>query len=153
MAQNITTTIVDDFDRKTPAETFPFTHNGVEYTIDLGPFNAKNFTSMIEAHERKIAALVEEFEGKMSKYLDKAQPVKGKGKGKGKKAPKNYDPEAVRAWALEEGLTDKTRGRLSQDILDAYAKRNAPVEVEAPEAPETVEAPEAEVEVTETVEA
>lgn len=38
-----------------------------------------------------------------------------------------YDAKAVRAWAMSKGVTVNTRGRLSSEILDAYAKANPTV--------------------------
>lgn len=41
-----------------------------------------------------------------------------------------YDAKAVRAWAASKGLTVNARGRLSGEILDAYAKDNPTVKAE-----------------------
>lgn len=35
-----------------------------------------------------------------------------------------YDAKAIRVWAASNGITVNTRGRLSSEILDAYAKAN-----------------------------
>lgn len=121
MARNIITnvTIVDDFDGATPAETIPFTFGGSSYTVDLGPLNAANFNKMREAHERKIAALNEEFEAKMDKFVKVAKRT-----GRASLGERDYDPAQVREWAAQNGHDVPARGRISNDVIHAYRAAN-----------------------------
>ncbi|PIM66093.1 hypothetical protein CTU88_45145 [Streptomyces sp. JV178] len=42
-----------------------------------------------------------------------------------------YDAKAVRAWAKANGIEINSRGRISSEILEAYAKANPDVKAEA----------------------
>lgn len=41
---------------------------------------------------------------------------------KGRKGKFSAQPQDIRAWAQEQGLTTAVRGKFSQDILDAYGQ-------------------------------
>lgn len=117
MAQHITSTIVCDFDGITPAETHRFEFNNKTYTVDLGPLRAHNLNQINDAYERKIAELKAERDRKLAPYVAVAKMERAH---KTKDKTKKSDAHKVRAWAADNGYNVGNRGRLSQDIRNAY---------------------------------
>lgn len=124
-----TTVIVDDLDGSTGAETVTFSFQGETYEIDLVKKNRSAF------------------EKTMKPYLDAARRSSGRGgrggRGGGRRAAassssgsgrsrsrgssrssssssSSTDLAAVRAWANQNGYQVSSRGRIPQQILDAY---------------------------------
>lgn len=105
-------TIADDFDGSTPAETVTFFVSGKEYAIDLN-----------EEHRAQLQEVLADFEGKMDSYVAKARAVSKPGAGKTSQAGPSYDAKAVRAWAADNGYEVGDRGRIPLEILTAYENR------------------------------
>lgn len=105
-------TIADDFDGSTPAETASFFVSGKEYAIDLN-----------EEHRGQLREVLAEFEEKMASYVAKARAVGRPGGGNKTKAAPSYDAKAVRAWAAGNGYEVADRGRIPLEILTAYENR------------------------------
>lgn len=106
-------TIADDFDGSTPAETMTFTVSGKDYAIDLN-----------EEHAQQLQAVISEFEEKMSPYVAKARSL-GKSataKATATRAP-SYDAKAVREWAAQNNYEVSARGRISQKVVEAHRNR------------------------------
>lgn len=104
----IKTTIVDDFDGKTPAETLNFFHQGDKYAIDLGDENGQKLMDLLSKHADELKP-----------YLEKAVKV-----GKASAPAKKVDATAVREWANANGYEVAPRGRISFEVLEAYENRN-----------------------------
>ena len=96
---DLTGEVIEDGD----AVTIEFSVNGKGYTIDLGPRNAAAFHAGLEKY---IAAATRIAPPRGSKPA-----VRG-----------NDDLSAIRAWATQNGYTIASRGRISADVKDAYAK-------------------------------
>lgn len=115
---NTTVTVTDDLDGKNGAETVLFSLDGVDYSIDLGALNRKNFRAS------------------MQKYIDAAKvvtPVKAR-KSKTSAKP-NGDASLIREWARTNGIAVGERGRLNPSVIEAFnAAQTAPVEPVAVEA-------------------
>ena len=105
-------TIADDFDGSTPAETVRFFVSGKEYAIDLN-----------EEHRGELQKVLAEFEDKMDSYVTKARAVGKARTGKTSKAAASYDAKAVRAWAADNEYEVADRGRIPLEILTAYEDR------------------------------
>lgn len=105
-------TIADDFDGSTPAETVTFFVSGKEYAIDLN-----------EERQAQLQEALADFEGKMSSYVAKARSVSRSGAGKTSKAAPSYDAKAVRSWAVDNGYEVADRGRIPLKVLTAYENR------------------------------
>lgn len=105
-------TIADDFDGSTPAETVRFFVSGKEYAIDLN-----------EEHRGQLQEVLAEFEDKMAPYVAKARAVSKSGAGKTSKPTPSYDAKAVRAWAADNGYEVGDRGRIPLEIITAYEDR------------------------------
>ncbi|MCI2264762.1 histone-like nucleoid-structuring protein Lsr2 [Sediminivirga luteola] len=108
MAQKVKVILIDDLDGGEAAETVRFGLDGVDYEIDLSQQHA------------------EELRGALSPYLGKARRVSaarsrarrtqsgGSGSSSGGSLTK------VRAWAREQGYQIGDRGRVPQEIVEAY---------------------------------
>lgn len=105
-------TIADDFDGSTPAETVTFFVSGKKYAIDLN-----------EEHQAQLQDVLAEFEDKMESYVTKARAVGKARTGKTSKAASSYTAKAVRAWAADNGYEVGDRGRIPVEILSAYENR------------------------------
>lgn len=112
-------TIADDFDGSTPAETVYFTVSGKEYAIDLN-----------EEHRAELEEVLDAFAEQMRRYTDAARPMgkatspratSSRSGGAGRKS--GTDTKAVRAWAQENGYEVGDRGRIPAEIVEAYTNR------------------------------
>lgn len=107
MAQKVHIVLVDDIDESEADESVSFALDGKEYAIDL---NAANATKLREA---------------LAPYVAHARPVSGRGRrAGGSRAASSATgpaPAEIRAWARENGFTVPDRGRVSQEVRDAYA--------------------------------
>ncbi len=114
MARKVVYQLIDDLDgtqlTEGQGETVKFGLDGVEYEIDLSKNNAQ--------------ALRESLEG----YVKTARRVGGRAqRGTRTQLPSTgpkRDLAAVRKWASANGYTVADRGRVPQDVLDAYDAAN-----------------------------
>lgn len=104
MAQKVQTFFIDDIDGGEAAGTVHFALDGVEYEIDLS----------IEHTDEMHTAL--------GKYVDHARKVGGttRRRGSGRRSANTIDTTAVRAWAREQGINIKDRGRVPADVVTKY---------------------------------
>jgi hypothetical protein len=105
MAQKITTLFIDDIDGGEAEGTVRFALDGTEYEIDL---NAQHG---------------EELRSALGKYVTHARKVGGtarRGTARGARRPSTVDTVAVRAWAREQGIDIKDRGRVPAGIVARY---------------------------------
>lgn len=82
--------------------TVQFALDGVDYEIDL---NSKN---------------EEKFRKALAPYVEKAHRVGKKTGKRGKRTQVGPPAAEVRAWAISEGMDVPERGRIPQEIWDAY---------------------------------
>jgi hypothetical protein len=105
MAQKIQTLFIDDIDGGEAEGTVRFALDGAEYEIDL---NAKHS---------------EELRSALGTYVTHARKVGGtarRGTVRGGRRPSTVDTVAVRAWARENGVDIKERGRVPADVVAKY---------------------------------
>lgn len=104
MAQRMT--LVDDVDQTSVAdETITFSLDGVNYEIDLSSANAERLRSDLAVwvgHARRLGGR-------------KAAARKGAGKG---------SANAIRAWAIANGMEVSSRGRVPAEVRAAYELAN-----------------------------
>jgi hypothetical protein len=105
MAQKIQTLFIDDIDGGEADGTVRFGLDGTEYEIDLS------------------AAHNAELRDALSKYVSHARKVTAKGArqplARGRRSSP-IDTTAVRAWARENGIDIKERGRVPADVVAKY---------------------------------
>ena len=112
MARKTVVRLVDDVDGSDAVETVVFGIDARTYEIDLS--------------EEHAAELREAY----APYLRTARKVGRPGAGppgthgtRGSTAPRaaaGYDPSAVRAWALANGMEVDPRGRIASDVIAQY---------------------------------
>lgn len=114
MAQKVTTHLVDDLTGDTietgEGRTVQFAFDGSSYEIDLTDDN------------------VEKLREALSDYIAAARKVSGRssrGTSSGAKSRSNPDDLAkIRVWAMANGHQVAARGRISQQVRDAYDAAN-----------------------------
>lgn len=104
MAKKTIVTLTDDIDGSKAERTVEFTWQGVPYEIDLSKKNATAFEKVV------------------APYVEKARKVRGRGT-RGRRpaaASTRSDLRAVREWAAANGYEVAQRGRISEEIREAY---------------------------------
>jgi hypothetical protein len=93
VARKVEITLVDDLDGSPATETVHFGLDGNHYEIDLGEANAAGLRSLL------------------APYIEA---------GRRSNAYSSAEAPAIRAWAAENGFQVSERGRLHQEIIEAY---------------------------------
>ncbi|MDT0212063.1 Lsr2 family protein [Curtobacterium sp. BRD11] len=110
MAQKVTTTFVDDLDGREieagKGGTVSFAFDGVDYEIDLSDKNTEKLRAVLE------------------NYIAAARRVGRPGAQRAAKRSQrsSEDLAAIREWAAGQGMAVSTRGRIAQDVKDAFYK-------------------------------
>ncbi len=104
MAQKVQVILVDDLTGGSADETILFGLDGVNYEIDLNSQNAEKLRSALE------------------QYVDAARKVSRAPRGARKARVVQDGPSAneIRDWARVNGYAVNVRGRVPQDVRDAY---------------------------------
>lgn len=105
MAQKIQTLFIDDIDGGEATGTVRFALDGTDYEIDL---NAKH---------------ADELRDSLKVYITHARKVGGsssRSTGRAVRKPNAIDTVAVRAWARENGIDIKERGRVPARVVARY---------------------------------
>jgi hypothetical protein len=105
VAQNIQTLFVDDIDGSEAEGTVRLALDGAEYEIDLSKGHSEALRTALAtyiAHGRKVGGSAR-------------RPARGT-----RRAGSSIDNTAVRAWAKEQGIDTKERGRIPADIVEQY---------------------------------
>lgn len=109
MARSVKVILTDDIDG-TPAEsTIEFAYKGNEYEIDLSEENAEKLADALAPF---ITA------GR------KTSSGRGRGKASGSAASNREETQKIRLWAIDAGKSVNARGRIPQEIVDAYHASN-----------------------------
>lgn len=110
MATRTTVLLTDDMDGSEADETVSFAMDGVAYEIDLSQDNANDFRDSMSAymqHGRKVSG-----RSSSSRATNIRRPTNLSGE--------REQREQVRVWARENGFQIGDRGRIAQNIIDAY---------------------------------
>ncbi len=118
MAQKTVVTFLDDLDGESEAEgTVPFALDGVEYEIDLTKENAEDlreiFAPYIAAGRRTGGRRTSS--GRSRSSSRSSSPSASGPVARGREALK-----AIRDWAKGEGWAVSDRGRLPNNVVEAY---------------------------------
>lgn len=117
MAKRTVTTLVDDIDGTDATVTVYFSWEGVDYSIDLNDKNALDFETVIWPFLSNATRVG-------GRKHRKATTVKDITTTKGRTRTEREENEAIRAWALGKGYEVAARGRIKQEIKDAYYAAN-----------------------------
>lgn len=107
MAQKVHVVLEDDIDGTEAAETLAFSVDGVSYEIDLNSEHA------------------EQLRESFAPWVRAGRRVGGRRSTQKATSKQRNDLAEVRAWAKEQGLQVAERGRVSQDVQDAYRAAHA----------------------------
>src|SRR4051812_17738092 len=104
--QKVITELVDDIDGTKADETVNFALDGVSYEVDLSKQNASNLRKGLE------------------EYVTKGRRIGGRAKrglanGLSGAADKSQT-SAIRSWAKSHGLKVSSRGRIPEEVSQAY---------------------------------
>ena len=105
MAQKVQTLYIDDMDGSEAEGTVRFGLDGAEYEIDLSTAHSEALRSSLQpyiAHARKVGG--------------------ARRAGRTRRAPSAVDTHAIRAWAREQGIDIKERGRVPADVVARYGE-------------------------------
>jgi hypothetical protein len=105
MAQKIQTLFIDDIDGGEAEGTIRFALDGTEYEIDL----SKNHSEALRTA--------------LANYIEHSRKVGGTARRVtrgSRRTATTVDNTAVRAWAKEQGIDIKERGRIPGDIVEKY---------------------------------
>ena len=106
MAQRTIIKLVDDLDDKEiedDGQTVSFSYNGVQYEIDLSEKNAKKLGDAL------------------APFVSAARRVGGRhARGSSSTKTDKHQLGAVREWARQHGMKVSDRGRVSQEVQNAY---------------------------------
>lgn len=106
MAQKIQVLLTDDLSGDEAQETVTFALDGSNYEIDLTTEHANELREKLQSyisHGRRVRS------GTSSRSQKRAPAARG------------ADSRKIREWAIGNGFTPSARGRISQEILEAYA--------------------------------
>jgi len=112
--EEVTVSLIDDFDGTEAAETVKFSLDGKSYEIDLSKPNANELRRTLRP------------------YIDRSRtarraPAARRTGGSGRRGParrsEGYDRTEVRAWAKANRIKVAPRGRISNDVVEKW--RNA----------------------------
>jgi hypothetical protein len=105
VAQKIQTLFIDDIDGGEAEGTVRFGLDGTDYEIDL---NAKHTEDLRNALANYVA------------HARKAGGAARRGAARGSRGASTVDTVAVRAWAREQGIGIKDRGRVPAEVVAKY---------------------------------
>lgn len=107
MATRIETTLIDDLDGGTAAETVRFGLDGTDYEIDLS-----------EEHAAELRQAL----GRFATAARKETGTRRRSTAPATAALGRQRTQQIRAWAQAQGMTINSRGRLNASVIDAYDK-------------------------------
>lgn len=104
MAQKVQVVLIDDIDGGSADETVTFALDGARYEIDLTTANA------------------ERLRADMADWISKARRVSAAkvATRRSSGSRKGSDAAKIREWARSKGMDVPERGRVSQELRDAY---------------------------------
>ena len=109
MAKQTTVTLIDDIDGSEADESVEFTIDGKSYEIDLSSANSARLREAV------------------APFVSAARRSGGRRSGSAAAAPapsrQSTDRElnqAIREWAVKEGMKISERGRIPSNVLEAY---------------------------------
>lgn len=110
MAQRFEVLLTDDLDGTELAvgkgESIRFALDGVDYEIDL---SSKNATALRKA---------------LTPYVDAGRKLRANGRAGTRHTRVGADPQTVKVWARANGYEVKGRGRVPNEILEAFNAAN-----------------------------
>lgn len=111
MARQVITTLIDDLDGKPADRTVEFGIDGVNYSIDLSEANAGKLRTTLDTYIEAGRRL-----GRSGTASSTSRPA-----SRSATTPNRRDENReIRAWAAQNGFEVSERGRIPQEVIDAY---------------------------------
>jgi hypothetical protein len=111
MATRTQTFLVDDLDGSDASETVMFSLDGKSYVLDLSDSNAEKLRSAFKTYTDA------------ARKGDVASAARRSVASSSSSASKRSDLAEIRDWANKNGFSVSTRGRVPQNVLDAFDAR------------------------------
>jgi hypothetical protein len=111
MVRRVEVRLVDDLDGGTADESVTFSLDGITYEIDLSKEHAGELRSALEP----FVAAAQKVAGSSTRHRV--------GGMRGRRAPARTDRaqnQAIRDWAIRNGLEVSPRGRISRAVMEQY---------------------------------
>lgn len=112
--EEVTVSLIDDFDGTEAAETVRFAIDGKSYEIDLSKTNANELRRTLRPYIDR------------SRTARRTPNSRRTGKGSSGRGParrsEGYDRTEVRAWAKANRIKVAPRGRISNEIVEKWRK-------------------------------
>jgi hypothetical protein len=113
--EEVTVSLVDDFDGTEAAETVKFALDGKSYEIDLSKPNANELRRTLRPYIERSRTARRSAAAKRS----------AKGSGRGTRRAEGYDRTEVREWAKKNRVKVAPRGRISNEVVEKFRKATA----------------------------
>lgn len=114
--EEVTVTLVDDFDGTDAAETIKFSLDGKNYEIDLSKANANEFRRTLRPYVDRARI------ARRSPGARNAKSPQAKGQSGGRS--EGYDRTEVREWAKAHRIRVAPRGRIANDVVEKFRAAN-----------------------------
>ena len=112
--EEVTVSLIDDFDGSEAAETVKFSLDGKTYEIDLSRSNASELRRTLRPYVDRARG-VRRASGATG---TKSSPVRGGTR----RRPEGYDRTEVRAWAKANRIKVSSRGRIANEVVEKWRK-------------------------------
>ncbi|GIF03629.1 histone-like nucleoid-structuring protein Lsr2 [Actinoplanes siamensis] len=110
MARQVITTLIDDLDGKKADRTVEFSLDGISYTIDLSEANAGKLRKALDPYINAGTRLGRTASGR----------VPARGGAPARTAGSRDENRLIREWAISNGHKISERGRIPQEVSNAY---------------------------------
>ena len=114
MARQVITTLIDDLDGKKADRTVEFSLDGVSYTIDLSEANAGKLRKALDPYISAGTRLGRTTGGRIASRAGVPSRPAGS----------RDENRLIREWALRNGHKISERGRIPQEVSNAYRAAN-----------------------------
>jgi len=111
--EEVSVSLVDDFDGTEAAETVKFALDGKAYEIDLSKSNANELRRTLRPYVDRARGV----RRNTSSRRNASRPAGG-----GTRRPEGYDRAEVRTWAKANRIKVGPRGRIANDVVEKWRK-------------------------------
>jgi len=112
--EEVTVSLVDDFDGTEAAETVKFALDGKTYEIDLSKSNANELRRTLLPYVDRARGARRTTNARRAKSGPARRGATGRSEG--------YDRTEVRVWAKANRIKVSPRGRIANDVIDKWRK-------------------------------
>jgi hypothetical protein len=112
--EEVTVSLIDDFDGTEASETVRFSIDGKSYEIDLSKANANEL-------RRTLRPYIDRSRAARRTTSSRRGAKSSSGRGPARRS-EGYDRTEVRAWAKANRIKVAPRGRIANEIVDKWRK-------------------------------